>query len=75
MTKVLTAEAQRNNAEQQLFVARRALAHLVEMYDNGRWRSYYKQDAFAEAVRQARQAVDYWTDIVNKCASGSAAAR
>jgi outer membrane protein TolC len=30
MTKISTAEAQRNNAEQQLFGARRALAHLVE---------------------------------------------
>jgi uncharacterized repeat protein (TIGR03809 family) len=75
MTKTLTADAQRNNAEQQLFGARRALAHLVEMYDNGRWRSYYKEDAFAEAVRQARQAVDHWTQLVSKIDSGSAAVR
>jgi uncharacterized repeat protein (TIGR03809 family) len=75
MTKVLTAEAQRNNAEQQLFGARRALAHLVEMYDNGRWRSYYKEDAFAEAVRQARQAVEHWTLVVSKIDGGSAAVR
>jgi uncharacterized repeat protein (TIGR03809 family) len=67
MTKSVTANAQRNNAEQQLFGARRALAHLVEMYDSGRWRSYYKDEAFAEAVRQARQAVDHWTQIVSKC--------
>jgi uncharacterized repeat protein (TIGR03809 family) len=70
MTKVLTAEAQRANAEQQLFGARRALAHLVQMYDSGRWRSYYKDDAFAEAVRQARQAVEQWTQIVDKCDAG-----
>ena len=66
MTKTLTADAQRNNAEQQLFGARRALAHLVEMYDSGRWRSHYKDEAFAEAVRQARQAVDHWTQVVSK---------
>jgi uncharacterized repeat protein (TIGR03809 family) len=65
MTKTSTADAQRNNAEQQLFGARRALAHLVEMYDNGRWRAYYKEDAFAEAVREARQAVEHWTKVVS----------
>ena len=76
MTKTLTAEVQRNNAERQLFGARRALAHLVEMYDKGQWRLYYKkEDAFAEAVRDARQAVDHWTSIMSKCESGSGPAR
>jgi hypothetical protein len=76
MTKTLTAEVQRNNAERQLFGARRALAHLVEMYDKGQWRLYYKkEDAFADAVREARQAVDHWTGIISKCESGSNPAR
>jgi hypothetical protein len=76
MTKTLTAEVQRNNAERQLFGARRALAHLVEMYDKGQWRLYYKkEDAFADAVREARQAVDHWTSIISKCESGSDPAR
>jgi hypothetical protein len=76
MTKTSTAEVQRSNAERQLFSARRALAHLVEMYDKGQWRLYYKKDeAFAEAVRDARQAVEHWTAIISKCASASAPAR
>jgi hypothetical protein len=76
MTKSLTVEAQRSNAERQLFGARRALGHLVEMYDNGQWRLYYKkQEAFAEAVRDARQAVENWTDMLSKCGSGSAQLR
>jgi hypothetical protein len=76
MTKTLTAEVQRNNAERQLFGARRALAHLVEMYDKGQWRLYYKkEEAFAEAVRDARHAVDHWTTIISKCENGSAPAR
>ena len=67
MTKTLTVEVQHHNAERQLFGARRALSHLVEMYDNGQWRVHYKkEDAFAEAVRQARQAVEHWTDVVSK---------
>jgi len=67
MTKTLTADAQRSNAERQLFTARRALAHLIQMYDNGQWRLHYKKDeAFAEAVRDARQAVEQWTEVLNK---------
>ena len=66
MTKTLTAAAQRKNAEQQLFVARRALAHLVQLYDSGKWKHLYKEDTFASTVRQARQLVDHWTDVIAK---------
>ena len=66
MTKLLTADIQRKNAERQLFAARRTLSHLVELYDNGRWRLHYTEDASADAVRQARQSVDYWTAVVAK---------
>jgi hypothetical protein len=38
------------------------------MYDNGQWRLHYKDDTFAEAVRQARQAVEHWTVVMGKCA-------
>jgi hypothetical protein len=64
MTKSLTIDVQRKNAERQLFGARRALAHLVELYDSGQWKHLYREDVFAQAVRQARQAVDHWTDVV-----------
>jgi predicted P-loop ATPase len=70
MTKTLTAEVQRKNAERQLFGARRALAHLVQLYDSGQWRQLYKEDAFADAVRRARQAVDHWNEVMSK--SGTA---
>ena len=66
MTKVLTAEVQQRHAERQLFTARRALSHLVQLYESGQWRHLYKEEAFAEAVRQARQAVDTWTDAMAK---------
>lgn len=70
MTKTLTAEVQRHNAERQLFGARRALGHLVELYDSGQWRQHYKQEAFAEAVRQARQAVEHWSGVVARSDAG-----
>jgi hypothetical protein len=66
MTKTLTAEVQRKNAERQLFSARRALEHLVQLYDSGQWKNLYREDTFADAVRQARQLVDPWTNVVAK---------
>lgn len=66
MTKLLTADIQRKNAERQLFGARRALSHLIELYDSGQWRNHYKQESFAEAVREARQAVERWSGLVAK---------
>jgi uncharacterized repeat protein (TIGR03809 family) len=65
MTKASTLEVQRNIAKQRLFGARQALAHLVEMYDKGQWRLYYKDDAFAEVVREAKHAVENWTEVVS----------
>jgi hypothetical protein len=66
MTKTLTMEVQRKNAERQLFSARRTLEHLVQLYDCGQWKNLYKEDTFADAVRQARQLVDHWTSVVAK---------
>ncbi len=66
MTKPSTAEVHRQIAERQLFDARRTLSHLVEMYDNGQWRLVYKEDTFAQTVREARQAIDHWTDVIAK---------
>jgi hypothetical protein len=66
MTKTLTMVVRRKNAERQLFGARRALGHLVELYDSGQWKAHYREDTFAEAVRQARQAVDHWTNVMAK---------
>ena len=68
MTKTLTTDVQRKNAERQLFGARRSLTHLVELYDSGQWKRFYKEEVFAEAVRKARQAVDCWTDIAHRLA-------
>lgn len=66
MTKTLTLDVQHKNAERQLFAARRALGHLVQLYESGQWKTLYKEDAFAETVREARQAVEHWTDVLAK---------
>jgi hypothetical protein len=72
MTKTVTAEVQVQNAEQRLFAARQALGHLVEMFNDGRWRLYYRTDqSFAAAVREQREAVDHWTNVVSGNSSGT----
>lgn len=63
MRKSPIAGVERKLAERELLKARQALTHLVEMYNSGRWRRYYKERTFVTMVRQARQAVDRWTDI------------
>jgi hypothetical protein len=66
MTKASTAEIQGKGAERQLFDARRTLAHLVEMYDNGKWRVHYKEPAFADALQQAKRTIAHWSAIIRK---------
>jgi hypothetical protein len=67
MTKTLTAHIQHKRAERELFNARQTLSHLVDMYDSGKWRRFYGEDVFAGMVRQARESVDRWTDVLGKC--------
>jgi uncharacterized repeat protein (TIGR03809 family) len=55
-----------SRAKSELFSARRSLSHLVELYNSGQWNRFYKEAAFAEAVRQARLAVEHWTAEVTK---------
>ena len=70
MAKTSTVEVK--GAEHRLFAARQALGHLVEMYNDGRWRLYYKTDqSFAAAVREQREAVDHWTNVVCKKDGGA----
>jgi hypothetical protein len=66
MTTTLTAHMQRKRAERELFTARQTLSHLVDMYDSGKWRRFYREDVFARMVRQAREGVDHWTDVLSK---------
>jgi len=61
MTKTPSSYAYKKRAAQELFSAREKLSHLVQIYNNGQWRRYYKEDKFLDLVRRARQAVDYWT--------------
>jgi len=62
MAKTLRDHAYRKKVDRELFDARQKLHHLVQIYQNGQWRQYYKEDTFVTVLRQARQAVDHWTN-------------
>ncbi|MGC2123227.1 MAG: hypothetical protein WA652_10265 [Xanthobacteraceae bacterium] len=66
MAKTLTAYVHRKKIERQLVSARQTLNHLVELYDTGLWRRLYKEETFATLVRNARQAVDHWNEVLGK---------
>jgi uncharacterized repeat protein (TIGR03809 family) len=37
------------------------LAHLVELFETGRWRRYHTEAAFLENLREAKSAVETWS--------------
>jgi uncharacterized repeat protein (TIGR03809 family) len=44
-------------------LAERRLAHLVELYESGRWKVYYKEPDFLKAVQEARTALKMWEQL------------
>ena len=54
--RCMPAEITRKGRE----LAERRRAHLVELYDTGRWKHYYTQDQFLARMREAIQLVETW---------------
>ncbi len=73
MTKTISPLLKRKLAQRELFVARQALTHLVNIYNSGEWRLYYKTDlAFAAAIREKRKIFDHWNSVVGDDSANSA---
>jgi hypothetical protein len=66
MSKLPMASTERMIAERELSRARDMLRDLVEIYDSGHWRHYYKEEKFADEVRRAKRAVDYWVEACGR---------
>src|ERR1700761_2846677 len=47
-------------------LAERRLGYLTELFDSGRWRRFYTQDAFLENVREAKVAVETWRNLLSR---------
>jgi hypothetical protein len=65
-SKLPMTKIERTIAERELSRARRMLRDLVEIYRSGHWRHYYKKGKFADEVRRAKQALDYWVEACNR---------
>ena len=45
-------------------LAEQRLEYLTELYDSGRWRRFYGEQAFLENIREAKCAVDAWRGLL-----------
>jgi len=50
-------------------LAEQRLDYLTELFDSGRWRRFYGEQAFLENVREAKSAVQTWRDLLSREAS------
>jgi uncharacterized repeat protein (TIGR03809 family) len=44
-------------------LAERRRAHLVELYDSGRWKRYYDENEFVTEMREAVRLTDAWARL------------
>jgi uncharacterized repeat protein (TIGR03809 family) len=50
-------------ARKWVALAERCTAHIVELYDTGRWRHYYTQAELVAALQEAIRVRDQWARI------------
>ena len=47
-------------------LAEQRLEHLTELFETGRWRRYHSEREFLENIREAKEAVATWRDLLNR---------
>ena len=60
MTHRLDVACSRELAARWCALAERRLAHLTELFESGRWRRYYTDQALLNDIRNAKAAVQTW---------------
>lgn len=50
-------------------LAEQRLEYLIELFDTGRWRRFYGEEAFLEDIREAKIAVETWRGLLSREAS------
>jgi uncharacterized repeat protein (TIGR03809 family) len=50
-------------------LAEQRLDYLTELFETGRWRRYHSEIAFLENIREAKEAVETWRDLLTREAS------
>ena len=60
MTKPVDTDKGRSVIVRWRILASRRLDHLVELYQSGRWKLYYKEPDFLKLIQEARAALQTW---------------
>ena len=60
--RCMPAEITRKGRE----LAARRRAHLVELYDTGRWKHYYTEEQFVARMREAIALVETWDRLAGR---------
>ena len=47
-------------------LAEKRLEYLTELFDSGRWRRFYSEQAFIENIREAKNAVETWRVLMSR---------
>ena len=47
-------------------LAEKRLEYLTELFDSGRWRRFHSEEAFLENIREAKNAVDTWRELMSR---------
>jgi uncharacterized repeat protein (TIGR03809 family) len=50
-------------------LAEQRLEYLTELFETGRWRRFHSENAFLENIKEARDAVETWRDLLTREAS------
>ncbi len=52
-------------------LAERRRAHFVELYRSGRWRRYYREEAFLNHMREVMKGVEVWAKVLERWPGGT----
>lgn len=63
MANTCSAEHGRNVVARWRMLAERRLSYLVELYESGRWKLYYKEPEFLKIIQEARAALKTWDQL------------
>jgi uncharacterized repeat protein (TIGR03809 family) len=47
-------------------IAEKRLEYLTELFDSGRWRRFHSEQAFLENIREAKNAVETWRELMSR---------
>ena len=47
-------------------LAEKRLEYLTELYDSGRWRRFHSEQAFLANIREAKNAVEAWRELLSR---------